>query len=93
MGRLACKMKWNRRKSGGRKVIAYSSNQQALLSISYVFCVEDKALNKADTILAHIGFLLLAALFMQQSTQDLRRVLIRVLIPANEVQALLLIFN
>lgn len=80
-----------REEIGGRKIIIYSFSQQVLLGISYMFCVEDKAMNKADTIPAHIEFPHLADLFRQQSTREIRGVLTRVLTLANEVQALVFI--
>lgn len=48
--------------TGGRKIIVFSFNQQALLSISYMFFVEDKAMNKEDTIPGHTEFPLLTGL-------------------------------
>lgn len=58
-----------------------------------MFCVEERAMSKADTITVRIECLLSAGLFRQQSTQDLRVVLIRILALANEVQALVLILT
>lgn len=58
-----------------------------------MFCVEERAMSKADTITVRIECLLSAGLFRQQSTQDLRGVLIRILALANEVQALVLILT
>lgn len=80
-------------KTGGRKIVVFSFNQQALQSISYMFFVEDKAMNKEDTIPGHKEFPLLIGLFRQQSKQEMKGPFHWVLTLGNEVQALVFILD